>query len=108
MRIQVSQGGMDIPIFMWEKVAAQQLIWMKSKSQLGFLLGWNKLFHSRLIGIKKFPIGKLHTPDYSSWNQTLIGAVPILMGIELMVYLSKSQSPGCILNSVQLLSQYTV
>ena len=33
---------------------------------------------------------------------------PILMGIELMVYLSKSQSPGCILNSVQLLSQYTI
>ena len=33
---------------------------------------------------------------------------PILMGIELMVYLSKSQSPGCILNSVQLLSQSTV
>ena len=33
---------------------------------------------------------------------------PILMGIELMVYLSKSQSPGCILNSVQLLSQNTV
>ena len=33
---------------------------------------------------------------------------PILMGIELMVYLSKSQSPGCILNSVQLLSQYAI
>ena len=30
------------------------------------------------------------------------------MGIELIGYLSKSQSSGCILNSVQLLSQNTV
>nr|POF09728.1 hypothetical protein CFP56_53489 [Quercus suber] len=33
---------------------------------------------------------------------------PFLMGIEIMVYLSKSQSPGYILNLVQLLSQNTV
>uniref|UniRef100_A0A7N2R8K9 CCHC-type domain-containing protein n=1 Tax=Quercus lobata TaxID=97700 RepID=A0A7N2R8K9_QUELO len=33
---------------------------------------------------------------------------PVLMGIELMVYLSKSQSPGYILNLVQLFSQNTI
>nr|POE55317.1 hypothetical protein CFP56_22683 [Quercus suber] len=33
---------------------------------------------------------------------------PFLMGIEMMVYLSNSQSPGYILNLVQLLSQNTV
>ena len=62
------QGGMGILIFMWGKAVKQQMIWMKSKSQLVILLGWNKLIHKRALGIKELLTGRIHTAKYIIWN----------------------------------------